>query len=408
MKAFIFLLSTFYCLLSVPAFAQPASGNEDSGCMVCHSAIKVEYQESIHARREMTCATCHGGDPKDLEMTAMSRSAGFKGKTTRQETVKLCASCHADQVKMRPYGMPTDQYAQYLTSRHGIQLAKGDTLVAVCTDCHLVHRILSPSDPRSSVARHNVPQTCARCHSDPDRMKPYGLPTNQYSLYAGSVHGKALLEEANESAPDCASCHGTHGAAPPGHSEVASVCGQCHPRTRDALAKSPHKHAPGRTDMPECVTCHDHHAISRPGLELFQTSCAKCHEEPSDAHKQGQEIKTLILSAQTELEDAQKEVAEAKQRGLNMEREESSLNDARTSLLEVLPVQHSLSLPDVEDFTDKAKSGADDVKLKIHEIFETQKFRRVVLVFLWIAILISAATLYLKRRQLIRRRLKMI
>ncbi len=397
----IFFLGT--ALIS-PAPVFPAEEPNESGCMVCHSAVKVEFLQSIHAQREMTCTTCHGGDPKDLEATAMARTAGFRGKPSKQETARLCASCHADQNKMKPYGVSTDQYAQFLTSQHGIQLFRGDTLVATCTDCHLAHFILRPSDPRSRVAKRNIPKTCGNCHSDPIRMKRYGLPANQYAKYAASVHGQALLDRGNEAVPECARCHGTHGATPPGVSEVASVCGQCHSNTRDAFARSPHKRAMDQKAMSECVSCHEYHAIVRPTPGLFQTSCAKCHEERSDAFKTGQEIKALIIGAQTELEDARKEVAEAERRGLSMEREESFLDDAHTALLEAFPIQHSLSLPDVEDLTEKAKSGANDVKLHIHEIFETQRFRKVVLAFLWIAILFSAGTLYLKRRQLIRKR----
>ena len=47
----------------------------------------------------------------------------------------------------------------------------GDTKVAVCIDCHSVHDIRPPSDPRSTVNPVNVAKTCSRCHSDAAYMK---------------------------------------------------------------------------------------------------------------------------------------------------------------------------------------------------------------------------------------------
>ena len=83
---------------------------------------------------------------------------------------------------MRKYNpsLRTDQFSQYQTSVHGKLLAKGDTKVAVCIDCHGVHDLRPASDPRSKIRPLNVAQTCARCHSDAEYMHGYGIPTDQY------------------------------------------------------------------------------------------------------------------------------------------------------------------------------------------------------------------------------------
>ena len=110
----------------------------------------------------------------------------------------------------------TDQLGQYHTSVHGKRLAAGDTKVAVCTDCHSVHDLRAPSDPRSTVNPVNVANTCARCHSDAGYMKGYSIPTDQFAKYSTSVHHEALAVRGDLSAPTCTTCHGNHGAAPPG------------------------------------------------------------------------------------------------------------------------------------------------------------------------------------------------
>ncbi len=89
----------------------------------------------------------------------------------------------------------------------------------------------------------NIPQTCGRCHADPEYMKPYKIPTNQLAEYKQSVHARALFEKKDLSAPVCNDCHGNHGANPPEVAAVAFVCRQCHPANGELFSKSPHKKA---------------------------------------------------------------------------------------------------------------------------------------------------------------------
>jgi len=45
---------------------------------------------------------------------------------------------------------------------------------------------------------------------------PVQIPTNQFAEYRTSVHWEAMSKRGDLSAPSCASCHGNHGAKPPG------------------------------------------------------------------------------------------------------------------------------------------------------------------------------------------------
>jgi cytochrome c553 len=100
-----------------------------------------------------------------------------------------------------------------------------------------------PSDPRSTVNPVNVANTCARCHADASYMKEYSILTDQFAKYSTSVHHQALTVRGDLSAPTCTTCHGNHGAAPPGVDRVENVCSNCHTFQAQMYEKSSHKEA---------------------------------------------------------------------------------------------------------------------------------------------------------------------
>src|SRR3989338_9977850 len=170
-----------------------------NSCIECHTALGDEkivndFEKDIHAVRGLSCVDCHGGDPNDMEDTAMDPAKGFKGHIERNKIPELCASCHADANYMRRFNpnIQTDQYSKYLVSQHGKLNAKGDQKVAVCISCHGVHGIRPKTDPTAPVFITNAPITCAKCHSNAEYMKEYKIPTDQFEEYEKSVHGQAL------------------------------------------------------------------------------------------------------------------------------------------------------------------------------------------------------------------------
>ena len=151
----------------------------------------------------------------------------------------------------------------------------------MCTDCHSVHDMRPASDSRSSVHPLNVAATCSRCHSDAARMKSYSIPTDQFAGYSVSVHHEALAVRGDLSAPTCTTCHGNHGAAPPGVASVENVCSNCHVFQAQLFDTSPHKEAFAAAKMPGCVTCHSNHRIQHPTDAMLgagpQSVCTNCH-----------------------------------------------------------------------------------------------------------------------------------
>jgi predicted CXXCH cytochrome family protein len=377
----------------------------DNFCTVCHSDMQVQLQQSVHAREGIKCGDCHGGDPR-AQTVAGAHVGSFRGRFDRKQSIELCSSCHSDQAKMKPYGIPTDQYVLYLTSVHGKRLIQGDGRVAVCSDCHGTHNVLAASDPKSPVYRENIPQTCGRCHEDGQLMKVYNLPANVVSEYRAGVHGKALLERHNRQAPDCTRCHGTHGAAPPGVGDVARVCGQCHTRTLESFRQSPHQTVMATSGTGECTSCHSNHRVEPASHQMWSSSCSSCHKSESPAADRGNKIQALFTQAEAEVEKAKLSIEEARRIPLQVDDYEASLSDARTYLVEARPLSHDLSVDDVEDLTRRSRSIALAVQSEIHQKVNVFGGRIIVLIFVWFYILVSVAVVLRYRRVIERRRSK--
>lgn len=220
----------------------------------------------------------------------MDPDKGFKGAPTRNQVAPLCASCHANAVFMKHYNPRPYIFsvAEWQTSVHCKRESEGDQKVATCTSCHGVHGIRPPKDPASSVYPTNVPRTCAKCHNA-EYMKGRAVRTDQFALYSTSVHGVALLEKGDVSAPACNDCHGNHGAAPPGLKDVTLVCGTCHGREAELFEGSRMKAGMDAQGRSGCVTCHGNHGVRHPTDAMLSAGpggvCSGCHAAGSAAER---------------------------------------------------------------------------------------------------------------------------
>ncbi|MFY9558824.1 MAG: cytochrome c3 family protein [Terriglobales bacterium] len=338
-------------LLAALLVAGLARAEQPNSCVECHSALdpprqvtQEQFAQDIHAQKGLTCAACHGGDPTS-DMDAMSKSAGFRGKPARKDIPGMCGKCHSDGAYMRQYNpsLRTDQLAQYQTSIHGKLLTKGDTKVAVCTDCHGVHGMRPASDTRSKVHPTNVAETCSRCHADPAHMKGYSIPTDQYAGYSASVHHEALAVRGDLSAPTCTTCHGNHGAAPPGVGTVQNVCATCHVFQAQLFEKSPHKAAFAAASLPGCVTCHSNHLIVHPTDALLGTGaesvCTNCHtagdagyQAADQFHQQITRLEIAVKTSDEILNRAESDGMEVSQARLEQDQARDALTKARVTI----------------------------------------------------------------------------
>ncbi len=371
-----------------PATGGPAAASAAAGrCGVCHPAERVQFESSLHSREQVRCVSCHGGNDASLTL-GVAHGAGFRGRPARREIPALCASCHANESKMRAYNLPVDQFALYQTSGHGKRLAQGDTRVAVCSDCHGAHDILSPSDPGSRVFPANIPKTCGRCHGD-TRLMP--AKSAVFAAYSKSVHASELLDKGNLKAPTCVSCHGVHGAAPPALGDVDKVCGQCHTAERRYFTAGAHR--PGSTGGPECSSCHEAHAIEAARPERIASSCAGCHRPDSPEAALGVRMWTEYRAAADQLDRAAAIADRAEAVPLNTDDYRARLEEARTYLRESLPAAHSVEEEVVAGLTTRARSVAAEVESEIYGKFGQLRTRRYVLILFWFYLLLTVLVL---------------
>ncbi len=372
------------------------------------SDVMDDFTSSVHGRAlEQSddgpqCVTCHG--IHNIVKVDDPHSPVYPTNVT-----KTCAKCHSNPDYMKKFnpGLPVDQYEKYLTSVHGEKNKAGDPKPATCVSCHSNHLIRMVKDPRSPVYPTNIPQTCAKCHSNKSYMAQYNIPTDQYDNYKQSVHGMALLQNSDLSAPACNSCHGNHGAAPPGFSSVASVCGTCHPANADLFDKSPHFDAFTKAKLPGCVVCHSNHFVKTPSDDMVGLTngaiCSQCHKESDSAGVAINAIKETLDSLTIGQKNAADLIARAENLGMDVSDAKYSLKDVNQSLVESRVQVHAFA---VEPLKEAAKPGlqivADAQKSALSAIDEYY-FRRQGLGVATLAITLLVILLYLKIRQIERK-----
>jgi len=190
-----------------------------------------DYVESVHAqvspgeKKKPRCTDCHG-----IHNILSPRDA--QSQVYKMHVPETCGQCH------------TEIYRAYSQSIHGKALLWDGVLDAPsCVDCHGVHRILSPKDPRSRVSPTHVSQTCAGCHEAVEIVGKYGISIKRVASYQESYHGLANKYGVRAVA-NCATCHGVHNILPsadPASSihpnNLHLTCGQknCHPQAVQAF-----------------------------------------------------------------------------------------------------------------------------------------------------------------------------
>ena len=252
---------------------------EPARCGHCHSHQQAEYEGSVHGQataggegRAASCADCHGAHD-------IISSSNPQSRTHKLQLPFTCAKCHSNPRLMDETRVHEPQAAQqYIDSMHGRGLIVDGLIVAPsCNDCHGVHNIWPSTDPRSTIHKDNVPDTCGSCHLGVER------------IYLNSIHGQLLLA-GDERGPVCATCHTAHQIIKPGVGpfklQSDQKCGQCHADRLERYQETFHGKAMalGLPDVAACYDCHGHHDIvpisdptSRLAGENKLRTCRQCH-----------------------------------------------------------------------------------------------------------------------------------
>ncbi len=262
-------------------------------CGKCHRDAEKEYKQGLHSKiikgkieRAANCFDCHGKHE-------ILPSKDPKSKTHTSNIDKTCNRCHSDIdfVKEHALGsiIPGEEFEKSVHGKSG---------EVTCVSCHGSHNLRSLIDPKSSIFRSNIPQTCGTCHPEITKQ------------FEDSIHG-VLAARGRTDAPTCTTCHGIHGIkakidpdSPVNEKRIAlTTCPQCHAAERISreyrLTTKPVKsyydsfhglsYRGGDTYSANCASCHGVHDI-RPSSDPksmvhkdnLQKTCGSCHPGASE------------------------------------------------------------------------------------------------------------------------------
>jgi cytochrome b subunit of formate dehydrogenase len=292
-----------------------------AGFLVSGNAIAAATTNAVEKLANSDCLDCHT-DPSNTRLVngAKVPLAVFPTNSFNKSVHGMldCTDCHTGvkelvhDAKLPPpdcSGCHDKEAKDYATSIHGVSHAMGASGAANCWDCHGSHGILPVKDPSSPVFKLNLPETCAKCHNNPDLTREYQMKHPEAaSQYLDSIHGQALLKMGLIVAPSCNDCHGTHSIkravdrdSPINHANVAKTCGKCHVGIEETYNKSIHGQllAKGDSRGPVCTDCHTAHDIVNPTGNNFKaisdTRCGKCHADRLEHYSETYHGKAMAL-----------------------------------------------------------------------------------------------------------------
>ncbi len=144
-----------------------SSFNIPNTCGKCHKEITEEYKQSSHwilakkgIKNAPVCSDCHG------EHDIQAINTIHKKDEVRRIQEETCFQCHSNKKLIKEFNLPGNQTHSYQDSYHGLAELSGDEDVAMCVDCHGVHKILPASHPESEVNVNNITKTCQKCHKN--------------------------------------------------------------------------------------------------------------------------------------------------------------------------------------------------------------------------------------------------
>jgi predicted CXXCH cytochrome family protein len=319
--------------------------NVNRTCASCHSnavfmrsynpALPIDqeekYRTSVHGMRlakgdskVAVCSSCHGSHN-------ILKAVDAKSQVNAINIPATCGKCHANAEYMKPYGIPTDQLAEFRTSVHGqALLEKHDLGAPSCNDCHGNHGA-APPDVES------ISKVCGTCHA------------MNASLFAESPHKKAYDDLG---LPECETCHGNHA--------IVSAT--------DALL--------GTSDDAVCSRCHS------------------ASDNPKGYQAAGL-MRSMIDTLETEEKKADSLVTNAEQKGMEISEAKFKLRDIRQARLQSRTMVHAFNPAKFAEVVDPgiaiARTVAGEGQASIDEYY----FRRYGLGVATLIITIVAIALYL-------------
>ena len=205
------------------------------------------------------------------------------------------------------------------------------------------------------------------------------------------------------SAPTCATCHGNHGATPPGFASVANVCSTCHVFQAQLFDSSPHHAAFASAGLPGCVTCHSNHGILHPTDELVGTDdkavCMQCHTEGDAGFVAAGKMKQQLALLSASIDKADQILSRAEESGMEVSQAKLDLTQTKDILTKARVTVHSFDVARMEsDVKPGLETATKDYEAGTGAMAE-RNYRRVGLgiSLVAIALVLAGLRLYLKR-----------
>lgn len=299
-----------------------------------------KYKTSVHGQRLFgqadtnvaTCVSCHTAHK--IEKADSPTSSIYA-----QNIPRTCAHCHANKEHMAGYGIPTDQYAKYVKSVHGIALLeKNDNAAPACNDCHGNHAATPPGVT-------SIQAVCGTCHA---------LVADNF---AKSPH-EAAFREAD--LPQCETCHSKH------------------------LIVQPQIFWVGTSDSALCVECHS-------------------EDDGTTGYATAARIHGLLAGMRDAYAKAQEQLDAAEQKGMMVSDQHLALRDVNQAMIRAATALHTFNADSVAAVIDPGMKTAAEVDsagvAKVHEYY----FRRKGLGIATLLITILVVALFFKIRRLDRR-----
>jgi predicted CXXCH cytochrome family protein len=298
-----------------------------------------KYRTSVHGIKNAKgdvkaaeCASCHGSHD-------ILSAADAKSRVHASNLPSTCARCHSDAEYMKAYKIPTDQYAKFARSVHGVALLqKRDAAAPACNDCHGNHGATPPGV-------ESISKVCGTCHA------------LNADLFSSSPHKKAFDQR---KLPECETCHGNH--------EIIAATDQLLGVTPDAV----------------CSKCH----TAKENPKGFQAAGA---------------MRKLIDSLELSQRTATALVEDAEQKGMEVGEAKFKLREVHQARLESRTMVHAFNEGRFREVVEKGLKTADVVAQEGRDALDEYVYRRIGLGVSTLIITILAVSLYIYIRRLERR-----
>lgn len=292
--------------LYVDPTAYAASSHAQTACAQCHSEVAPSHTRPCDAiTSKPDCGVCHAGQVEQYNISSHGTLAAAgdpdapgcgdchsahatKSKneplspTFASNVPELCARCHrvGEKAAVRIHGKTPDIVGSYADSIHGKGLTvSGLVVTATCVNCHSSHGELPPEDPRSTVNRANLGDTCGKCH--------FGIK----ETFDKSIHATGEPRDGQQ-LPICEDCHTSHSITrldlAGARTRMLAQCGGCHKEESESFFETFHgkvSHLGGEAAA-KCSDCHGKHNVLSPDDPASTLSranvvetCAACHPE---------------------------------------------------------------------------------------------------------------------------------